>query len=112
MEGLQELGKVARTEYLLDYATNPKLREEVHLMRQQMEAWNAFQRAVAFGRGGHIETNNPERWTEIGLAMAIVMDAIAFYNVWKHGKRLRKIPSAKPIVWEHVDLMGSYPTIK
>ncbi len=44
--------------------------------------------------------------------MAIVMDAIAFYNVWMHGKRLRKIPSAKPIVWGHVDLTGSYPTIK
>jgi len=44
--------------------------------------------------------------------MTIVMDAIAFFNVWKHGKRLRKTPSAKPIVWGHVDLMGRYPAIK
>ena len=67
---------------------------------------------MAFGRGGHIETNNPERWTEIALAMAIVMDAVAFFNAWKHGKRLRKTRSAKPIVWGHVDLMGRYPAMK
>ena len=112
MEGLQELGKIARTEFLLDYATNPRLRGVVHRQRQQMEAWNSFQRAVSFGRGGHIETNNPERWAEIGLAMAIVMDAIAFFNAWMHGKRLRKTPSAKPIVWGHVNLMGRYPAMK
>ena len=112
MEGLQELGKIARTAYLLEYATNSKLRKTVHQQRQQMEAWNSFQRAVAFGRGGHIETNNPERWTEIALAMAIVMDAVAFFNAWKHGKRLRKTRSAKPIVWGHVDLMGRYPSMK
>ncbi len=63
-------------------------------------------------RATDIETNNPERWTEIALAMAIVIDAITFFNAWKHGKRLRKTRSAKPIVWGHVDLMGRYPAMK
>jgi hypothetical protein len=74
------------------------------------EAWNTNQRVSFVGKSGHIETNNPARWAEIGLAM--VMDAIAFYNAWRHGKRLSKIPFAKPIFWGQVDLMGHYSTTK
>ncbi|MHB1916997.1 MAG: Tn3 family transposase [Thermoplasmata archaeon] len=105
MEGLRELGKIARTEFLLSFATDPALREEVHRQRQQMEAWNAYERGVCFGRGGQIVTNDPERWAEMGLAKAVVLNAIPFYNVWRHGGKLRRNPSAKPIVWGHVDLL-------
>ena len=109
MEGLRELGKIARTEFLLSFATDPALREEVHRQRQQMEAWNAYERGVCFGRGGQIVTNDPERWAEMGWAKAVVLNAIPFYNVWRYGDRLRRDPSAKPIVWGHVNLVGRYP---
>ncbi len=109
MEGLRELGKIARTEFLFSFATDPSLREEVHRQRQQMEAWNAYERGVCFGRGGQIVTNDPERWAEMGVAKAIVLNAIPFFNVWRHREKLRRVPSTKPIVWGHVDLVGRYP---
>lgn len=111
-EGLRELGKVERTEFLLTYATNPALREQVHRGRQRMEAYNSFQQATFFGRGGQLMTNNPARWREIGLGMQLLQMAILFHNVWKHGDRLRRSPTATPMVWGHVELMGRYRATK
>ncbi len=111
-EGLRELGKVERTEFLLTYATNPPLREQVHRGRQRMEAYNSFQQATFFGRGGQLMTNNPSRWREIGQGMQLLQMAILFHNVWKHGDGLRRSPTATPMVWGHVELMGRYRVTK
>jgi hypothetical protein len=107
-EALRELGKVTRTIHILSYAADPLLREQVHRGCERSENWNSFQEAIFFGKGGRIETNNPMRREEIGLAMAIVQNAIVFHNVWRHGSRLLKRPSATPVVWHHVMLLGRY----
>jgi len=111
-EGLRELGKVKRTGYVLSYAASESSREQVHLGREPSETWNSFQEAIFFGKGGRIETNNPVRREEIGLAMAIVLNAIVFHNVWRHGSRLLKRANATPIVWHHVMLLGRYKITK
>lgn len=71
-----------RMAYLLEYATNSRLRKTVNQQRPQMEAWNAFKRADSFGRGGHIETNNPERWTDNLVQRAVVPDSPSPLERW------------------------------
>ena len=107
-EALRELGKVVRTEFILTYASDPHLREEIQQGCQRAENWNSFQEAVFFGKGGRIETNNPHRRDEIGLAMALILDSILFYNAWKWGARLKKGTSLTPAIWSHVKLLGRY----
>jgi TnpA family transposase len=107
-EALRELGKVIRTEFILTYASDPHLREEIQQGCQRAENWNSFQEAVFFGKGGRIETNNPHRRDEIGLAMALILDSILFYNAWKWGARLKKGTSLTPAIWSHVKLLGRY----
>ncbi len=107
-EALRELGKVTRTIHVLTYAADPILREQVHRGCERSENWNSFQEAIFFGKGGRIETNNPMRREEIGLAMAIVLNAIVFHNVWKHGSRLLRRRSMTPVVWNHIMLLGRY----
>lgn len=107
-EALRELGKVVRTEFILTYASDPHLREEIQQGCQRAENWNAFQEAVFFGKGGRIETNNPYRRDEIGLAMALILDSIIFYNAWKWESRLKKGTLLTPAIWSHVKLLGQY----
>ena len=111
-QALRELGKLARTEFILTYATDPGLRERVQRGCQRTENWNSFHRAMSFGRDGHIETNNPRRMEEIGLATGLLMDGIVFHNAWKWGPRLQEHPTATPVVWRHVRLLGRYRITK
>jgi len=111
-EALRELGKVKRTGYILSYAVDQSSREQVHCGRERSETWNSFQEAVFFGKGGRIETNNPTRREEIGLAMAILLNAIVFHNVWRHGSKLLKRANTTPVVWHHVKLLGRYKITK
>jgi TnpA family transposase len=111
-QALRELGKMARTEFILGYATDPGLRDRIQRGCQRAENWNSFQASVFLSRSGRIGTNNPRRRDEIGLAMSVLMDAIVFHNAWRWGPRLQKHPTATPVVWRHVRLLGRYRITK
>lgn len=111
MEALRELGKIPRTEFILEYAMNPAFREEIHNNCQRSEMWNSFQAAVFIGNGGRVATNSPIRRDEIGLSMGLIMNCIVFHNAWKWGARLRKA-GATPVVWSHVRFLGRYKFMK
>ena len=112
MEALRELGKVPRTEFILEYARDPAFREEIHNNCQRAETWNSFQDAVFFGNGGRVATNSPRRRDEMGFAMGLVMNCIVFHNAWKWGSKLRKVEGATPVVWSHVRFHGRYKFTK
>lgn len=107
-EALRELGKVDRTDFILRYASLPEFRKEIHNTCQRAENWNSFQQAIFFGRGGRIETNDPGRRRQIGIAMALILNSIVFYNAWRWGARLRKVKGATPVMWRHIRLLGRY----
>ena len=106
-EALREVGKVLRTEYILIYAMDRNLRAMVQRACTRSETWNSFQEAIAWGGGGRVSTNNPRRREEIGLSMAILMNAIIFHNVYRYGDRLKR-KNTTPIQWGHVSLYGQY----
>ena len=112
MEALRELGKVPRTEFILEYARDPAFREYIHHNCQRSETWNSFQDTVFFGNGGRIATNNPRRRDEIGLAMGLIMNCIVFHNAWKWGSKLKKVEGATPVVWSHIRFLGRYKFTK
>jgi TnpA family transposase len=111
MDALRELGKIPRTEFILEYAMNPSFRKRIHNNCQRSETWNSFQDAVFFGNGGRVATNNPRRRDEIGLAMQLIMNSIVFYNAWRWGPKLKKA-GATPVVWGHVRFLGRYKLMK
>ena len=97
-----------RTEYILTYAMDGDLRAMVQRACTRSETWNSFQEAIAWGGGGRVSTNNPRHREEIGLSMAILMNAIVFHNVWRNGDRLKKMKGMTPIQWGHVLFYGQY----
>jgi TnpA family transposase len=107
-EALRELGKAVRTTYVIGYAINEKLRQEVRDLCNRMETWNSFQSALYWGNGGRMRTNDPRRRDVNALCMQLLMNSVIFYNVVKYGEKLRRIDGSSPVTWEHVRMLGDY----
>ena len=108
MDGLRELGKAVRTAYVLRYACSEGIRQEVREACNRVEAWNAFEEAVFWGHGGRIQTTDEDRQEIDALCMQLVMNSIVFYNTERHGKELRRIRGATPLMWRHIGLVGEW----
>ena len=107
-EALRELGKAVRTSFILRYAASEGLRREIHEGCNRAETWNSFEEAMFWGQGGRMRTNDAERREINALCMQLAMNSVIFYNVEKHGEKLRRIPSATPVTWDHIRLLGEY----
>lgn len=107
-EALRELGKVARTEFLLRYAQDKNLQCRIRDACNDAEAWNSFHEAIFWGNGGKLRSNDPIRQEEILLALSLIMNSIVFYNADLYGKELKKARAPTPVIWDHVQLLGRY----
>lgn len=107
-ETLRELGKVARTEFMLKYAQNKDLQRKIRDACNNAEAWNSFHEAIFWGNGGKLRSNNPIHQEETLLALSLLMNSIVFYNVDFYGDLMKKTKAPTPVVWEHIQVLGKY----
>lgn len=107
-ETLRELGKVARTEFMLKYAQDKDLQRKIRDACNNAEAWNSFHEAIFWGNGGKLRSNDPSRQEETLLALSLLMNSIVFYNVDFYGDLLKKTKAPTPVVWEHIQVLGKY----
>ncbi|MBW1859169.1 MAG: Tn3 family transposase [Deltaproteobacteria bacterium] len=107
-ETLRELGKVARTEFMLKYAQDEYLQRKIRDACNNAEAWNSFHEAIFWGNGGKLRSNDPTRQEEALLALSLLMNSIVFYNVDFYGNLLKKTKAPTPVVWEHIQVLGKY----
>ena len=107
-ETLRELGKVARTEFMLKYALDKDLQRKIRDACNNAEAWNSFHEAIFWGNGGKLRSNDPTRQEEALLALSLLMNSIVFYNVDFYGDLMKKTRAPTPVVWEHVKVLGKY----
>jgi len=107
-EALRELGKMARTEYLLRYASDTDLQSRVRDACNDAEIWNSFHEAIFWGNGGKLRSNVPLRQEESLLALTLVMFSIIFYTVETYGEKMRKAKAPTPVIWDHIQVLGRY----
>jgi TnpA family transposase len=107
-ETLRELGKVARTEFMLKYAQDKDLQRKIRDACNNAEAWNSFHEAIFWGNGGKLRSNDPTRQEETLLALSLLMNSIVFYNADFYGDLLKKTKAPTPVVWEHIQVLGKY----
>ncbi|MDG7006551.1 MAG: Tn3 family transposase [Nitrososphaerota archaeon] len=108
-EALRELGKVARTEFLLRYAGDERLQQRIQKACNEAENWNSFHEFFFWGNGGKLRTNDIRRQEEVLLALNIVMDAVVYDNASTYGSELKAAKSPTPVVWEHITVLGRLP---
>ena len=107
-EAFRELGKIYRTEFLLNYSMDLELQRRVRNGCNAAEMWNSFHESIFWGNGGKLRSNDPLRQEESLLALTLLMFSIILYNVETYNKELRKSRAPTPIIWDHIQVLGKY----
>lgn len=108
MSAIRELGKVRRTEFLLQYASDEDMQLRVRNACNDAEMWNSFHEAIFWGNGGKLRSNDPRRQEESLLALTLLMASIVFYNVETYSKELKTAKAPTPVIWDHIQVLGRY----
>jgi TnpA family transposase len=128
-KALQELGKIERTLFMLDWVKNPKLRRTVQIGLNKGEARNALARSI-FGsnRGGELRDRKRSDQQNRASGLNLVIATIALWNtvylekavekLEKEGYKIDKelLSHISPLGWKHIILNGDFiwkfPTLK
>ena len=88
----RELGRAVRTIYLLNYISDPKLREEVHAGTNKVESFNGFSKWLNFG-GEVLQENDPEEQEKLIKYNNLVANALIFQNVIDQTRIIKNLMS-------------------
>jgi len=119
-KALQEIGRIERTLFTLDWLTDPALRARSNAGLNQGEARNALARTLFFHRHGEIRdrTFEHQRYRASGLNLAVA--AVILWNsvylrraveqLRADGEEVpdRLLAHIAPLGWEHISFNGDY----
>jgi TnpA family transposase len=77
----QEVGRVIRTAYLLEWINNSQLRREVTATTNIIESYNAFAKWLCFGGEGVMAENDPDEQQKRLRYNDLVASAVILHNV-------------------------------
>jgi TnpA family transposase len=77
----QELGRVIRTLFLLDFISNPKLREVITASTNKVESYNAFTDWIAFGARVLVASNDPDEMEKAIKYNAFIANCMILHNI-------------------------------
>ncbi len=117
---LKEMGKIEKTIFILDYASNPELRRKIQIGLNKSEEMNGLARAVFFGRRGQFWENEMQRQLQKSSCLNIILNAIVIWNTkylkkaWEYHKNQgievdpKLLKHISPLNWEHINFLGEY----
>ena len=77
----RELGRVIRTLFLLEYASDPALRVQIQSATNKIEAYNLFSQWIFFGGDGIIRSRDPVEFEKRIKYKDLIANAIMLHNV-------------------------------
>ena len=116
----QELGRVIRTSFLLEYLSNPELRETIDETTNKVEAYNALSDWARFGAETITASNDPDEMEKaIGYNLLICNSVIVqnmldltdtIHKLQKNGVAIGKedIARLSPYLTSHIKRFGDY----
>jgi len=119
-KGLREIGRIAKTLFLLDWVSDPKLRRRNLIGLNKGEAYHALQRALSIGQGGRMKSRALEDQIQQTSCLRLLSTAIIVWNTVYIGaavEQLRavgypvrdeQIAHIYPMQLEHLNLVGEY----
>jgi TnpA family transposase len=110
-QAFRELGRVVRTVFLLQFVSDPELRESITAAQNKVEAYNGFAKWVFFGGEGVIAQNDPDAQEKAIKYNDLVATAAVFQNVVDMSVGLRNmIEEGFPVTREDVATLSPYIT--
>jgi TnpA family transposase len=77
---LQEMGRIEKTIFILDYISNETLRRRIQRGLNKGEAMNALARAIFFGKQGQFMEREMQDQLQRASALNILINAISVWN--------------------------------
>ena len=116
----RDLGRVFKTEFILQYMAEPELRGRIRRGLLKVEQLHALARDVFYGRRGRI--NARELWEQMNTCscLTLILACIVYWQAreisWaigqsdpaKEGLDLSLLDHVSPIEWDNVVLYGQY----
>ena len=119
-QAFQELGKVIRTQFLLEYISNAKLREIITASTNKVEAYNALSDWIRFGSRVIVASNDPDEMEKAIKYNALIANCLivqniidysaAIYELQQEGYAITKEDAARisPYMTEHLKRFGEF----
>lgn len=116
----QELGRVIRTQFLLKYISNVKLREIITATTNKVEAFNAFSDWIRFGSKVIVASNNPDEMEKAIKYNALIANCVVLQNVIDYSYVIHQLQQEEyaitkedaarisPYITEHLKRFGDY----
>lgn len=90
-QAFQELGRVVRTVFLLQYISDIQLRQQITAVTNKVEAYHGFAKWFFFGGEGVIANNDPEEQEKIIKYNDLIANAVVFHNAVDLTEVLRQL---------------------
>ena len=116
----RELGLVARTMYIMQYASSKQIRRMVQVGCNKSEQWNAFQKFIYFARNGEINTNDFMTQRKSISALELVSNCVCYWTAFvmdqvvkqmkKEGKNVKysDVSYISPLSTQHITRYGKF----
>ena len=117
----RELGRIFKTEFVLEYLRAPELRRRVRRGLLKSEELHGLARSVFYGKLGRADWRDFRRQTSSASCLMLIMAAIIYWQIREiervigeadvrevEGLRLDLLSHVSPIGWENVTLYGQY----
>ena len=116
----RDLGRVFKTEFILDYLSQSALRTRIRRGLLKGEQLHALARCVHYGRLGRLDQRDFERQTGAASCLLLILAAIIYWQIWEIDRVLSEAGSdaddlnfellshISPIGWDNVLLYGEY----
>jgi TnpA family transposase len=124
-KALKEFGRIIKSQYILTYYDDVKLRQSVEKQLNKVELSNKFSRAVFFDRNQEFQYGEKHDQEINTACMSLIQNAIVLWNYLylsqilvdnndneQKEQMLRSIKSGSAITWHHVNLHGEYDFTK
>ena len=110
-KAFQELGRVVRTVFLLNYISDQELQQQITAATNKVESYNGFSKWLFFGGEGIIANNDPEEQEKIIKYNTLVANAVIFHNAVDLTEVLQQLKrEGYLIVREDLEALSPYLT--
>ncbi len=117
---LKEMGKIEKTIFILEYASDKELRKRIQIGLNKGEEMNGMARAVFFGKRGQFWEHELQKQLQKSSCLNIILNAIVIWNTiylkkaWEYYKKNnpnadeKLLTNISPLNWEHINFLGEY----
>jgi len=85
------LGRLKKTEYILEYITQPQLRDKVHWQLNKGEHRHALARWIFFANQGKFQVGDYEQIMNKASCLSLVSNAILYWNTVKISQIVKQL---------------------